>query len=39
LVVKKKETSYPGALPGPFDALMEFSPSGIPVEGDHRRRS
>ena len=31
-VVKKKETSYPGALPGPFvSALMEFSPSGIPV--------
>jgi hypothetical protein len=32
LVVEKKNTSYPGALPGPFvSALMEFSPSGIPV--------
>ena len=31
-VVEKKNTSYFGALPGPFvTALMQFSPSGIPV--------
>jgi hypothetical protein len=31
-VVQKKNTNYFGALPGPFvAALMEFSPSGVPV--------
>jgi hypothetical protein len=31
-IVQKKNTSYFGALPGPFvAALMEFSPSDIPV--------
>jgi hypothetical protein len=31
-VVQKKNTSYFGALPGPFvAALMEYSTSGIPV--------
>jgi hypothetical protein len=30
--VQKKNTNYFGALPGPFvAALMEFSPSGVPV--------